>query len=363
MRPPVIICAQKRSAGVARGLKDESTAKSKPTHTTRARRRAPPASGAALSLPEGSVFQSIVENISDGVAIIDSIGTIDFFSVVAELIFGYQRREVIGKNVSVLISGSDRALHGGFIDRYLETGEAHIIGRGRDLEGLTKDGIIIPVELGVTEMAVAGQRYFLGTLRDIAGRKTSKAALIRSERRLAHAQSISHFGSWKIDLASGSIAWSEETHRIFGFEPGAVQPSEEVFYSLVHPDDRVRVMENMKTVVITDTPSEVEYRVHRPDGTEVIVHSKREIVRDASGRPVRVVGTVHDITERKRAEEALRRSERSLAQAQRMAHLGSWEVHLMNGKTTWSDEAYRIFGYEPGDVDPDRLTAAAVEPG
>ncbi len=78
--------------------------------------------------------------------------------------------------------------------------------------------------------------------------------------------------------------------------------------------------------------------------------ARGELVRDARGAAVRVRGVVMDITERKQAEEQLRRSEHGLAEAQRIAHLGNWELNLENNVLTWSDEIYRIFEIDPGKI-------------
>ncbi|PKM96554.1 MAG: hypothetical protein CVU79_12870, partial [Elusimicrobia bacterium HGW-Elusimicrobia-3] len=128
-----------------------------------------------------------------------------------------------------------------------------------------------------------------------------------SEQRLRRAQEISHLGSWELDLTKNELAWSDEVYRIIGLEPQEFGATYEAFLDRVHPDDRAAVdaaytgslSENRDTY-------EIEHRVVRKsDGQVRFVHEKCEHFRDKAGRIIRSVGMVHDITERKRSEEAL----------------------------------------------------------
>jgi len=104
--------------------------------------------------------------------------------------------------------------------------------------------------------------------------------------------------------------------------------------------------------VRTGRSFDVEYRFVRPDGEVRYVHSHTDLIRDEQGRIRRTFGIAQDITERKRAEEELRQSERQLAEAQCLAHVGSWSCDLQSNALSWSDELYRIFGVDPQDFNP-----------
>jgi PAS domain S-box-containing protein len=144
-------------------------------------------------------------------------------------------------------------------------------------------------------------------MRDITKRKLAEQALIKSERSLSEAQQLAHLGNWEWDIARGVHRWSEESYRIFGLSPQEVEPSYETFLASVHPDDRREVDQaNQEAVSDPGKPYSTEYRVVRPDGTERFVQARADVLFDQNHRAVRMIGTLQDITERKRAEEALK---------------------------------------------------------
>src|SRR5207237_563739 len=111
------------------------------------------------------------------------------------------------------------------------------------------------------------------------------------------------------------LRWSEETFRIFGYAPGAIAVSNDNFFRAVHPDDRESITAAVARAIRDGTPYSIEHRITLADGSERRVHEMSEITRDAAtGRPVKMVGTVQDITERKRAEEEIQRLNAELEQ-------------------------------------------------
>lgn len=172
-----------------------------------------------------------------------------------------------------------------------------------------------------------GRVLWDGVQTDVTEQRQAREALRESEKRMARAQEIAHLGSWELDLAHDRLSWSDEVYRIFGLEPRQFKASYEAFLEAVHPDDRaaVNAAYNGSLREGKDT-YEIEHRVVRPANGEVrIVYEKCEHLRDDSGRIVRSIGMVHDVTERKEAEEGLRRGEARLAQAVRVAGLGTFE--------------------------------------
>ena len=143
--------------------------------------------------------------------------------------------------------------------------------------------------------------------RSLTERETLMQSLSQSEMRLSRAQEIAHLGSWELDLVKNELTWSDEAYRIFGLRPGEFGASYEAFLAAVHPDDRPAVDEAYSGSIREGRDNyEIEHRVVRRDTGEIrIVHEKCEHFRDEGGRIIRSVGMVHDITERKRAEEGL----------------------------------------------------------
>jgi len=176
-----------------------------------------------------------------------------------------------------------------------------------------------------------------GTLQDITKQKEAELELRRSRERLARAQRIASIGSFDHDLVTNVSEWSDELYRLYGLSPQETRGDMEVALSFVHPDDHVK---------FTEFSESVDFRIIRRDGIERILHREADITFDDMGRPVRVFGTVQDITERHLVEREIQRSRENLARAQRIAGIGSFEHNVRTGKVEWSEQMYRILGLE-----------------
>ena len=190
-------------------------------------------------------------------------------------------------------------------------------------------------------------------------RKLTQEALRRSEGHLSEAQKLSHTGSWAFNPCTGKTTyWSDEMYRLWGFDSQQGPPDSQAVLQRIHPEDRERVRELFErgfagqlTVDVT-----IDHRIMLPDGTVTHHHGISHPVFDEAGKVVEYVGTALDVTELKRAEEALRRSEAYLAEAQRLTHTGSWAYDpIMEKAFYWSEETFRIFGLDPQrQTPPDR---------
>jgi len=159
-------------------------------------------------------------------------------------------------------------------------------------------------------------------IRQLAGRRRVEAAFHRSEEMLHKAESLAHLGSWELDHRTGRLVWSDEAYRIFGVNPGEDTPTYEAFLAMLYPDDRA-VFDKTYFTSIADGKGtcEIEHRILRADTGEIrYLVGRCEHLRDESGRVVRSVGMVHDITDRKLAEfELLRRHDELQAAYERLA--------------------------------------------
>ncbi|RZI42568.1 PAS domain S-box protein [Herbaspirillum sp. HC18] len=132
-------------------------------------------------------LRSVVDNLVDGVISIDAHGIVRSYNASAERIFGYSAAEVMGRNVNLLVPEPHHSAHDGYLERYLSSGERHIVGIGREVEGLHKDGRLIPVDLAVSTYQIKGNPHFTGILRDITERRRFTAELQRAQQEAEQA--------------------------------------------------------------------------------------------------------------------------------------------------------------------------------
>ncbi len=267
-------------------------------------------------------------------------------------LLGYSREELLTMKVSDLQISEIRGPAGSVIRGEMERhGSAPF-----EAVDLHRSGRRIAVEVTNTSIVHQGQKLVLSIVRDITDRKRSEEALRQSQAYLAEAERLSHTGSWAFDVARDKYVYtSEECLRVFELDARQDLPTREAVSRLIGPEDWDRVNAHFEKSLREKVDTSTEFRITLPSGTVKHVHAIRHPVLNAAGDVVKLVGTVMDVTDRKRAEEALRRSEAYLAEGQRLSHAGSWAWNPLSEQCFyWSEEMFRIFEIDPQQGLPTR---------
>ena len=254
-------------------------------------------------------LQVILEACPLPIFSVDAEGRIESWNQAAERVFGWSATEAIGH----LCPGVPPREMEDYLDmvRRAMGGEPSLgLVRYRRKNG----GFPL-----VCNISAAPQRNAQGQaigvtiiVEDITARQKAEAALRENEQKLKEAQQLGNIGYWERDIAADHITWSEETGRIFGLQPSTRALCQAELQKMIHPDDRRLQQQALNEALQGRRSYDVEYRVVRPDGEVRFVHVRDKASYDESGRAIRLFGTVQDITERKRTEEALRRTEDEL---------------------------------------------------
>ncbi len=214
-----------------------------------------------------------------------------------------------------------------------------------------KDGSIVWVNLNVAPLWEPGQppAHHIAAVQDITKRKEAEIAEAAAKEQLQAILTATDIGTWQWDLTRNVLVTDANLKRLFHLEAGEEAPLER-YVERMASDDRERIEKAIESVIREGGLYDEQYRVVAPDGTERWIHARGKVERDEGGTARSFSGVVLDITERKQAEDQARRAAADLAEAQRIAKLGSWRFDVQTGRIVLSDQLCTIFDVEPSPL-------------
>lgn len=254
-------------------------------------------------------LQFIVDTVPVYIAMCDSEGRFTFVNRRYAERFGLRREDVIGRRIIEVLGAETYESLKEYVNDALkgQPVEFEIEIPYREVDTRWMHAAYVP------EVDAGGAvRGFVAVLTDVTARKQVEEALKESQESLARAQQVAHTGSWDWDLLTNKVHWSDEMFRIYGITKEEFGENYESAMNFTHPDDWERIKRALEALLSSHKPFDMDYRIVLPDGTVRATQGRTEVYCDKDGRPVRMIGTVQDITERKHAEEQIKNSNEQL---------------------------------------------------
>ncbi|TLS67258.1 PAS domain S-box protein [Mariprofundus erugo] len=250
-------------------------------------------------------YRGIFNSLHEAVYILDEKGIFLDVNRGAEKMYGFPRDYFIGKNPGDLSVPNRNDM-----EQVAAQLQLALHGQPQSLEfwAYNSRGEAFPKEVHLYPGNYFGRRVVIAVATDISERKKSEMALHASEERLQLAQEIGQVGIWDWNPQTGVLYWTDQTFRMFGYEPGAIEPTFELFLQHVHPDDRQMLYHAVQAALSQGEKYDVDCRFMDRDGHEYVAYAQGQVIFSDEGQPVRMLGTFQDITGRKQVEGALQRS-------------------------------------------------------
>jgi two-component system, LuxR family, sensor kinase FixL len=275
------------------------------------------------SNPPSFELQALLDAAVDAVILIDSRGHIDVFNRAAERLFGYGALEVLGQNVKMLMTDTDRHQHDAYLQRYQRTGVPHIIGIGREVGGRRKDGVVFPAFLSVGRIANASPPRFVGFIQDLTLRHQALAAVVRERDRansyLEAAQTI----LVALDPGRHVTLVNRKGCEILGCDEGALLGTD-WFETVIPPGERATAVVQFAAFISQQghPPHYCEYHVRTNSGAHRLIAWRYVVVEDASGSITGILCSGDDVTDARHSEAEARESRERMMHVSRLATMG-----------------------------------------
>ena len=293
-------------------------------------------------------LRSIIESAIDAIILIDSNGLMQEFSPAAERIFGYSKADVIGKNITILMPEPHQSKHDQYLMNYMNGGKPNIMGRQIEVDGIRKDGSIFPLEIAISEAMIGEEKNFTGIIRDITDRK-------EAERDLKKLSSVVEQSPVSVVITNpkGKIEYvNPHFSSVTGYTP--IEAKGKTPRILKSGSQPAAFYKNLWDTILSKKEWKGDFENKRKNGEIYWESASISPIIDSDGGIANFVAIKEDISERKRLEEKLLRGQKDLLRAQTIGQVGSWQIDVDTGRSSWSPEMYRLFSVREGtDIDFD----------
>lgn len=336
-------------------------------------------------------LNAIIETATDGIITIDEKGIMELVNPAAARLFGYELEELIGQNISLLMPEPYRSNHDDYMMNYMRTGVARIIGIGREVRGMKKDGSVFPIRLSISEVNLRDRRIFTGIVHDLTEQKQAENALRHEKEKAQMYFDIASTINVVLDREGKIQKINKKGCEIIGKSEEELLGRD--WFDMAIPPEYRKDLQSVFKNLINGNESLAEYfenEVQTDKGEERLIAWRNSLIRDKSNRITGVISSgiditerraaedriiklnaeleerveqrteelasavnqllnfnkqlEHEIKERKSAEVVIKENQAKLKEAQKLAKLGYWEWNLAPNLITWSEELCKIFG-------------------
>ena len=308
---------------------------------------------------------NIVRHAVDGLIVIDANGKIETFNPACEKMFGYGADEVVGKNITVLMSPAYATHHDEYLGKYEYTGKTSVIGKGREVLAQRKNGEEFNVEISVSEFKQGGRKYFSGTVRDMTDSKKAQFELAMQKETLEFALDGGELGFWKWNLDTGSVDFCHRSAALVGLTTHEMPKNHSSWDSLVDPMQKERVARAFADYVKGKSERFREkFRMrHKTKGWVWIQSTAAISRRHPDGKVLEIVGIHQDVTREKESEKEIAKQKETLELALAGGDLGLWDWDVTTDKVSFSERWAAMVGYRKSELAEDFSTwERLVEP-
>ena len=247
----------------------------------------------------------IIHHVPEALLVVDDQGLIVWSNQRVTGLLGYQCDELKGCAVEQLIPQRHRANHLAYRQGYSDSPSTRKMGANQDLCALDKQGREVSVDIALSHLQRDGRIWVFVALRCDAEQREQRDSISKQAEFLRQSQAVGDIGSWAWHITEDRLEWSDQIFHIFGVEPQSFTPDYDRFFNYAHPDDRDRISLAIMATIENDVPYCIEHRIIQANGgvREVIEHGK--VYRNSAGEPIRMLGTLRDITEDKEKQARL----------------------------------------------------------